>query len=1249
MHAIYVEKRPEHNQPSQTLLADLRETLQLPQLSGLRILQRYFVDSLSDAHFAEARDLILSEPFTEVSYSELPTAEHLFAIEFLPGQFDQRADSAAQCIAILSGAEAPPLTSAQVYLLEGQLSESQLDTIKSYLINPVDSHEASLDLPASLTPPNKEPADVATLDGFITQSQSQLSELQADLGLAMTLADLAHTQAYFRNEENRDPSLTEIKLLDTYWSDHCRHTTFLTKVEEVTFGENTATIEATYRDYQKTREALYGADTERPETMMDLAIIAAKELKKSGELDNLEISEEINAASIIVEVPITKDDGSKVTEEYLIQFKNETHNHPTEIEPFGGAATCLGGCIRDPLSGRAYVYQAMRVTGAWDPRASFDDTLPNKLPQRKICLEAARGYSSYGNQIGLATGQVSEVYHPGYLAKRMEVGAVVAACPRSQVQRGNPEPGDIILLIGGRTGRDGVGGATGSSKEHTETALENSAEVQKGNPPTERKVQRLFRNPVLSQKIKRCNDFGAGGVSVAIGELADSLDIDLDAVPKKYQGLDGTELAISESQERMAIVVLPEDVAYFIAESDKENLECVQVAKVTDSGRLIMTWRGQTIVSLTRDFIETNGVQQSASIHINTPVGTVTGSAGLRPAPLVDSSNLKSSLLSQLSSLNLASQKGLGEMFDSSIGAGTVLSPFGGKNQITPPDAMVAKVPILDGDSDTCTHMSWAFDADLSSNSPFHGSVHAVAESVCKLVATGARLSDTRLTFQEYFPKLGDDPTRWGLPFAALLGAFHAQQGLRLAAIGGKDSMSGSFKDLDVPPTLVSFALAPGQASQAVSPEFKSIDSTLSLISASVDEEGLPNYKTLIAIANEVHEQLQAGKLLSVKYISQNGIGHALATSCLGNGIGAIANHDAPLQPAPYSFLVEHREPLPESFQPVGQTTSESKLVINSAPANPSAESITLTLEEISAAYTQPLQSVYKTTSHQETSTQDPHVKAVSKEFQNKAPALLSHKPKVIIPVFPGTNCEYDTAAAFAQADADPEVLVFRNLTPEAISESLSAFATAIRDSQILMLPGGFSSGDEPDGSAKFIATILRNPLIAEAIADLHQNRQGLILGICNGFQALVKSGLLTPSGSATLAHNPIARHISTYVTTRITNNNSPWLANCAVGDLHTIPVSHGEGRFLADEATLASLIANGQIATQYCQLDGTPTMTEPFNPNQSALAIEGITSPCGRIFGKMGHTERRGQDVAKNIPGEKHQPLFKAGVSYFK
>jgi phosphoribosylformylglycinamidine synthase len=1249
VHALYVEKRPEHAQPAESLLADLRETLSLPDLTGLRLLQRYFVDGISAEIFAQAAELILSEPVIETTSRGLPDhSGPLFAVEYLPGQFDQRADSAAQCIAILTGEEAPPVTSAQIYLLSGDLTSEQVQQVKDYLINPVDSHEASLEIPKTLTPPIKAPEDVASLTGFLEKAESELSIIREELGLAMSLADLAHTQRYFRDEEQRDPTLTEIRLLATYWSDHCRHTTFLTKIEEVTFGENTETVQATYESYRNTRKKLYGADTERPETMMDLAVIAAKALKKSGELDNLEISEEINAASIIVPLEIVRD-GETVTEEWLIQFKNETHNHPTEIEPFGGAATCLGGCIRDPLSGRAYVYQAMRVTGAWDPLAPFSETLSGKLPQRKICQESAHGYSSYGNQIGLATGQVSEIYHPGYLAKRLEIGAVVAACPRSQVQRGNPETGDLILLLGGRTGRDGVGGATGSSKEHTDTALENSAEVQKGNPPTERKIQRLFRDPKLSYKIKRCNDFGAGGVSVAIGELADSLDIDLDAVPKKYQGLDGTELAISESQERMAVVVDPADVDFFIAACDAENLECVRVAKVTDTGRLTMTWRGQTIVNLTRQFIDTNGVQQSAKITIESP----SKNAAASPKPQI------SDLQSQLAALNHASQKGLGEMFDSSIGAGTVLSPFGGKTQLTPPDAMVAKVPVLEGKTDACTHMSWSYDPYRSSESPFHGSAHAVAESVCKVVATGARLQDTRLTFQEYFPKLGDDPARWGLPFAALLGAFHAQMGLRLAAIGGKDSMSGSFKDLDVPPTLVSFALAPGKASQALSPEFKEAGSAISLVSAQTDSEGLPDYDDLIALCDQLHTLVREGKLLSLKYIGQPGLGHALTLCCLGNQYGArLCNpprNPSLLEPAPYHFLLETKPevPLPENFQKIGETTAEATLVFGDE---------TFPLTELETAYTGTLEPVYPTTSHSPNSSEKPSDQklknqssgnprlgdfAVPKSIQLKAPTNHA-KPKVLIPVFPGNNCEYDTARVFTEAGADPEILVFRNLTPDAIEDSLTALAQGIRNSQILMLPGGFSAGDEPDGSAKFIATILRNPRVADAIADLLESRQGLILGICNGFQALVKSGLLGGS-HATLTHNIIPRHVSTYVTTRITNTNSPWLANCQIGDLHTIPMSHGEGRFLADETTLQTLSTNGQIATQYCEPSGEPTLTEPYNPNGSALAIEGLTSPCGRIFGKMGHTERRSEHVAKNIPGNKHQPLFKAGVSYFQ
>ncbi|MEM9080395.1 MAG: phosphoribosylformylglycinamidine synthase, partial [Verrucomicrobiota bacterium] len=1229
-----------------------------------------------DDQFQQAIPRILSEPFTETAAADLPDAPHAVAIEDLPRPFDKRADSAAQCIAILTEGERPTVTSAQVYLLEGDLSPTQLHSIKDYLINPVDSHEVSLERGFSTRHPSSHasPPDVPLIKNFTTKTSEDLETLRSELGLAMSLADLLHTQIYFCDEESRDPSLTEIKLLDTYWSDHCRHTTFLTKIDSVTFDSGTETIQSAYEDYRRTRNKLYGEKTDRPETLMDLAIIAAKELKKTGELDNVEDSEEINAASIIVPIEIkgsvgvspASNEPPERSEEYLIQFKNETHNHPTEIEPFGGAATCLGGCIRDPLSGRAYVYQAMRVTGAANPLTPFSETLPGKLPQSKICRESAHGYSSYGNQIGLATGQVSEIYHPGYLAKRLEIGAVVAACPRSQVQRGTPAPGDLILLIGGRTGRDGIGGATGSSKEHTDTALENSAEVQKGDAPTERKIQRLFRNPDLSKKIKVCNDFGAGGVSVAIGELADSLAINLDAVPKKYQGLDGTELAISESQERMAVVIDPADRDFFIAESDKENLECVHVADVTDTGRLTMTWRGTTIVNLQRTFLDTNGVQQETTIHVKK------GSVGVPPASITNtpfaSGDLKNDLLTHLSQLNHCSQKGLGEMFDASVGAGTVLWPFGGKNQITPPDAMVAKVPVLEGETDSCSHMSWAYDADLTSLSPFHGSVHAVAESVCKLVATGARLQDTRLTFQEYFPKLGQDPARWGLPFAALLGAFHAQQGLRLGAIGGKDSMSGSFKDLDVPPTLVSFALAPGLASQALSPEFKQAGSTISLVSAPTADEGLPDYPTLISLCDQLQELTKNNQLLSLKYLGQPGLAHALTTSCLGNQLGARVSNPLPsdpLAPLPYSFLLETtpETQLPPNFQAIGEVTQDPTLTLSET---------TIPLTDLHSAYTRTLEPIYPTVSkNQKTESQNLRVSASPREAQNpnnpSLRALASSreaKPKVLIPTFPGTNSEYDSAHVFQQAGAETEILVFRNLTPTHIQESLQALETALRTSQILFLPGGFSSGDEPDGSAKFIATILRNPRIADAIADLHQTRQGLILGICNGFQALVKSGLITvgrgglaaPQPTMTLAHNTIHRHISTYATTRITNNWSPWLAHTQVGDLHTIPVSHGEGRFLTDDATLQQLIANGQIATQYTDLEGNPTMTEPHNPNGSLHAIEGLTSPCGRILGKMAHSERRGTNVAKNIPtgpgtvdgGNKHQPLFEAGVAYF-
>jgi phosphoribosylformylglycinamidine synthase len=994
----------------------------------------------------------------------------------------------------------------------------------------------------------------------------------------------------------------------------------MSKIAKVTFDEGTEVIEDTYKTYLATRDVVYGADTDRPVTLMDIALMGMKELRKSGELDNLEVSNEINAASIVVD----GDDG----QEWLVQFKNETHNHPTEIEPFGGAATCLGGCIRDPLSGRSYVYQAMRVSGAADPRTPYDETIPGKLPQRKICQESAHGYSSYGNQIGLATGKVSEVYHPNYAAKRMEIGAVVAAAPRKNVFRGGPETGDYILLIGGRTGRDGVGGATGSSKEHTDDALDNSAEVQKGDAPTERKIQRLFRNPELAPKIKICNDFGAGGISVAIGEIADSLDINLDTVPKKYDGLDGTELSISESQERMAICVDPSEVDYFIAESDKENLECVHVATVTDSGRLRMTWRGKTIVDLSREFLDTNGVQQEAAVHVEA-IGSES------PLDCVAFESFSEAL----GDLNIASQKGLGEMFDSSVGAGTVLAPFGGTHQRTPVDAMVATLPFLEGQTEVCTHMSWGFNPNIATWSPYHGAAYAVTESVCRAVASGARLSDIRLTLQEYFPKLGDDASRWGLPFAALLGAFKAQHELRLGAIGGKDSMSGTFNDIDVPPTLVSFALAPGSTKNVVSPEFKEGDSLISFIEIPRDENQLPDFAKLKEIAETLHE----ANALAAHTLDHGGIATGLSKMAFGNGIGAIIETDLDLYQERFlCFLIESKEEI-SGATVIGKTHAEPNIQIGDE---------TLALGDLLDAWTEPLSEVYPETEDPSTSEAEIFSSDLTSQISN---SKSQSAPKVIIPAFPGTNSEYDSAKAFREAGAEAEIQVFRNLTPQAVEESLADLAKSIRESQILMLPGGFSAGDEPAGSGKFIATILRSPEVADAVMDLLKNRDGLILGICNGFQALIKTGLVPygeirepQPGDPTLTFNDIGRHIARYATTRIASTQSPWLAGTQVGDLHNVPFSHGEGKFYASEEDIQKLAAAGQIATQYTDLEGQPTMAPEFNPNGSIHAIEGISSPCGRVLGKMGHTERRGPDVGQNISGDLHQPLFSAGVKYF-
>ncbi len=1225
-HTLFVEKKSHFANEARHLLHDLRESLSLHNLESLRLINRYDIEGVSDDEFSQASSSILSEPQTDLISRELSlsSAETAFAYSYLPGQFDQRADSAAQCIQILTGKDKPTVFSSQIIILSGNLSKTQISAIKSYVINSVDSHEIPVAGSVQHTTPSA-PGDIEILSNFLTESPASI---RSAMSLAMSEADIAFTQDYFKNQEGRPPSITEIRMLDTYWSDHCRHTTFLTAIDDIQFGEGTELVRETYDIYRDVRKKLNRDD--RPVTLMDIALIGMRELKASGELDNLEVSEEINAASIVVPVSI---DGA-AAEEWLVMFKNETHNHPTEIEPFGGAATCLGGCIRDPLSGRSYVYQAMRVTGAANPLTPFSETLPGKLPQKKICQVAAKGYSSYGNQIGLATGQVAEVYHPGYVAKRLEIGAVVAAAPRSNVFRGTPAPGDVILLIGGRTGRDGVGGATGSSKEHTDTALENSAEVQKGDAPTERKIQRLFRNPELTRKIKVCNDFGAGGVSVAIGEIAPSLLINLDAVPKKYDGLDGTELAISESQERMAVCVDRSEIDFFIREADKENLECVHVADVTDSGRLIMHWRGKEIVNLSRAFLDTNGVQQSAKVEVTSKATSSTAHCSL--------------ITDHLGSLNIASQKGLGEMFDGSVGAGTVLWPFGGSQQLTPPDAMVAKLPVLEGETDHATFMSWGFDPYLSEKSPFLGALYAVTESVCKAVAAGARLSDVRLTLQEYFPRLGENPKRWGLPFAALLGAFRAQHELRLAAIGGKDSMSGSFNELDVPPTLVSFALAPGFASLALSPEFKKTNSKVSLLTTPILQNGLPDFATLKQNAESLLELNKTGKILSLHHIGKPGIAAALAKMCLGNQIGVTADFANPFGESYFSFLIEHApsDTIPNATV-IGSTTELPTLTLN-------GESHSLT--DLRTAWTSTLEPVYPTRPEASNISPIEPVRPIS----SNQPSTINHqqssiKPRVLIPAFPGTNSEYDSARAFQRAGAQTHIEVFRNLSAKHIEESIHTLAAQIKAAQILFIPGGFSAGDEPDGSAKFIATILRNPRIADAIADLLENRDGLVLGICNGFQALIKTGLATHGKviatdveSATLVHNDISRHISQYVQTRITNNSSPWLANQKIGTIHTVPVSHGEGKFYAPEEVYAQLAANGQIATQYCDPAGNPTMEHPFNPNGSLFAVEGITSPCGRVFGKMAHSERFSQNVAKNIPGNKSQPIFAAGVAYF-
>ena len=1248
MHRLFVEKQSEFNAQARSLFHDLNENLNLTDLQNVRIIQRYDIDGLNDDQFSQATKLILSEPQIASTSDSLTVSDNetVFAVEYLPGQYDQRADSAAQCVQILTQEAKPLVATASIIILEGTISDEELTAIKSYSINAVDSREASMDQPESLQLKVDPPADVEVLDWFITSSDAELGEKRNELGLAMSTEDFLFTRDYFRDEEKRNPTITEIKMLDTYWSDHCRHTTFATKISKVDFEDGTDVVKNAYVRYQETREDVYEdkIDT-RPETLMDIALIGMKELRKTGELDNVEVSEEINAASIVIPVDVDGED-----QDWLLMFKNETHNHPTEIEPFGGAATCLGGCIRDPLSGRSYVFQAMRVTGAANPLTPFSETLPGKLPQSVICKGAADGYSSYGNQIGLATGQVSEVYHPNYVAKRMEIGAVVAAAPKKNVFRGSPAKGDVILLIGGRTGRDGVGGATGSSKEHTDTALDNSAEVQKGNAPTERKVQRLFRNPELAPKIKVCNDFGAGGVSVAIGEIAPSLDIRLDDIPKKYDGLDGTELAISESQERMAICVDPSTIDYFKAECDKENLECTHVADVTDSGRLVISYKDKKIVDFSRAFLETNGVTLDTSVKVMAPVAETP--LGKSIASVASVNSTKEKFTAALSDLNSCSQKGLGEMFDSSVGAGTVLQPFGGKDQLTPIDAMVAKIPLLEGNTDTTSHMAWGFNPNIASWSPYHGALYAVTESVCRIVASGAHIDDIRLTLQEYFEKLGNDPARWGKPFAALLGAFTAQSELRLGAIGGKDSMSGTFNDIDVPPTLVSFAVAPGKASLTVSPEFKATDSDVYLITVPRDSNFCPDFEILKTYASVLYASNAEGKINAIHSLAEGGIAVGLSKMSFGNNIGASITSELDLHCERYfNWLVEVKagESLPASLnaEKLGTTQAEPTLVINDEA---------LAISDLLAAWTGTLEPIYPT----QTKVVNTKLETFSYNGESSANKKSAHivsgaKPKVIIPCFPGTNSEYDSAKMFNEAGAEATISVFKNLTSKHVEESLTQLADHIRSSQILMIPGGFSAGDEPDGSGKFIATVLRNPQVADAVMDLIQNRDGLVLGICNGFQALIKTGLVPygeirePSANdPTLTFNDIGRHIACYATTRIASNKSPWLANTSVGDLHNVPFSHGEGKFIATEEDVRKLAENGQIATQYTDLTGTPSMDIEYNPNGSIFAIEGITSPCGRVLGKMGHTERRGNLVAKNLPGNKHQPLFKAGVGYF-
>ncbi len=1248
---IFVEKKKGFDVEAHSLYSEFKHNLGIKGLEGVRVVNRYDLTGVTGEEYARSRNTIFAEPNLDNVYDEeLPVAagDRIFAMEYLPGQYDQRADSAAQCVQILTQKERPEVSTAKVIILRGDISDSELARIKAYCINPIESREASLIKPDKLEIQTQSSPDVAVLKGFINTSSVELSRLYNDLGLAMNIEDFFFCQDYFRDKEGRDPSLTEIRVIDTYWSDHCRHTTFLTEISDVFFeaGRYSRPVQAAYRDYLAARDHVYG-DRKKEMCLMDLAVIGMKELRSRGLLDDLDESEEVNACSIVVQAEV---DGQP--QEWLVMFKNETHNHPTEIEPFGGAATCLGGAIRDPLSGRSYVYQAMRVTGSGDPRARIEDTLSGKLPQRKITIAAAAGYSSYGNQIGLATGQVAEVYDPGFIAKRMEVGAVIAAAPRSNVVRSSPVPGDVVLLVGGRTGRDGCGGATGSSKEHTIDSLSTcGAEVQKGNPPTERKIQRLFRHPIVSRMIKRCNDFGAGGVSVAIGELTDGLLINLDAVPKKYEGLDGTELAISESQERMAVVVAAPDAAAFARFAAAENLEVTPVAEVTGDKRLKMVWRKKAIVDISRDFLNTNGVRQSTTVAVQAPPETENYFA----LPVV-SANLKTAWLSNLADLNVAGQKGLVERFDSTIGAATVLMPFGGKHQATPSEGMVAKLPVLEGDTTTGTIMTYGYNPRIGKWSPFHGAVYAVVEAVAKVAALGGDYRKIRLTLQEYFEKLGQDPSRWGKPFSALLGAYHAQTQFGIPAIGGKDSMSGTFMDLHVPPTLVAFAVDTVDVRRVISQEFKQLGCKVVLVPAPRDADELPDFAVLRRNYAKIHGLITSGKVLAAHSVRLGGVAAAVSKMAFGNRIGL--KFEGQVTPADlftrdYGAIILELPVATDLALEFGEV--KYKELGRTQAGAITVNGLNISLEEAFAAWEKPLEKIFPT-KLSDAATTGPSSVSFTKRSLHR-PALSIAKPRILIPVFPGTNCEYDTSRAFTKAGGLVETLVIRNLTAADVEESIAALVKGIANSQIIMLPGGFSAGDEPDGSGKFIATMFRNPRIKEAVTNFLRQRDGLMLGICNGFQALIKLGLvpygkiideLTPD-CPTLTFNKIGRHVSCLVQTKVTSTLSPWFSNLSVGDIHTIAVSHGEGRFVANDREIAAMIAGGQIATQYVDFDGNPAASIPFNPNGSAAAVEGITSPDGRILGKMGHSERIGPNVAINVPGEKDQRLFAAGVAYFR